>query len=327
MKSIDVLVLGGTGFIGSNLVTSLLKSGYTVHVLTRSAGLVNSNLGSLYYHVADLASSEDCLKTLFEKCKVVFNCAGEINKRNLMWDLHCKIFPRLYLEYINARKRCGSSGHWVQLSSVGAYGPAVPANSMRIVTEDVPTLPFGDYEVSKTVADNILISTAHSNHDYLTYSILRPSNVCGPNMPNNSLRAWASAVKKKTFFFVGPKDAVSTYVHVDDVVDALIECAVNPAAINQIFNISNDCLQSDLVCAMAKTFNVSSPRCRMPECIARLASRLFSGFRSFPLKESRVNALVSRTRYPIGKLYSILGLSPRVDILRNISSIIKSDAL
>lgn len=324
MNRLNILIFGGTGFIGSELVTSLVESGNNVHVITRNVKLKDFNCDNLKYYIGDLRTDIALFKTLFEKCELVFNCAGEIKRQDLMWDLHCNTFRRLYIEYIDARNRCGNMGRWVQLSSVGAYGAPSPANIKRIVTEDTALSPIGAYEVSKTMADQVLIDLGKNNQCVLTYCILRPSNVCGTSMPNNALRAWAASIRKKQFFFIGPKDAVSTYVHVSDVVDALMLCAFSSRAANEIFNISNDCLQTDLVLAMSEASKVSCPKFRMPEWLARVASRIFAWFGAFPLKESHVNALVARTRYPADKIYLQLGFKPRVNIPDFIKEIIKT---
>lgn len=63
------------------------------------------------------------------------------------------------------------------------------------------------------------------------------------------------------FFLCGAPGSVSTYVHVDDVVEALLLCAFEERAKNQIFNISNDCTQESLVEAMAGLQGVSPPFC------------------------------------------------------------------
>lgn len=52
-----VLVTGGNGFIGSNLIKRLLKEGYTVHSLDNlSTGLKSNEVEGCHYHYGDIGS-------------------------------------------------------------------------------------------------------------------------------------------------------------------------------------------------------------------------------------------------------------------------------
>ena len=317
-----VVVTGGTGFIGRELVACLLNQGLDVVVPTRRQSSLKKSDSRLQYIECDLLEPEESFEQIFSGCKLVLNCAGEIHEPDRMHDLHVHATKRMLDVFVAQLKASGANGHWVQLSSVGAYGPASPPNAKRIVTECAPPAPCGEYEVSKTLADELLMDFAKKNSESLTYCILRPSNVIGKNMPNSALRDWASLIKKNLFVFIGPKDAISTYVHVADVVDALVACAFNNRAANQIFNISNDCLQIELVRAMAAASHSHNPRYRIPECLARFFARVLGRHSRFPLKESRVDALVARTQYTCEKLHSVLGITPKINIPGAVKEII-----
>lgn len=322
--SAKVCVTGGTGFIGRELVARLLSQGYTVVVPTRAQKNLHQSNGRLQYVEIDLSDVTVDLTACITGCEIVINCAGEIHNTAQMQGLHVHATQRLLDAFVTHLKSHGRKGRWVQLSSVGAYGPARPAHAIRVVTEDTQPAPMGDYEISKTLADELVKRVVEQNSDVLTYSILRPSNVCGPRMPNNALRAWARAIQKGVFFFVGPKDSVSTYVHVKDVADALAICASHQNATNQIFNLSNDCQQIDLVGALAKAVGAHCPRLRAPEWLARGVAKLLNCYQRFPLKESRVDSLVARTSYPCDKLRKHLDFTPQRNIPAAIKDIIKS---
>lgn len=238
-----------------------------------------------------------------------------------MHALHVEATERLIIAAKRSARQSGMPVHWVQLSSVGAYGPVLEkANSERIVTEETASAPVGVYECTKTIADELVMSSVENG--VFSYSILRPSNVYGSGMPNGSLRQWARLIKAHCFFYAGPPGSVSTYVHVDDVVEALLLCAFEERAKNQIFNISNDCTQESLVEAMAGLQGVSPPFLRFPEALARMIAFVFSGIKMFPLTSSRIDSLVARTHYSCNKLNHILGYVPSRDITKEISEVI-----
>lgn len=316
-----VLVTGGSGFIGSRLVRNLSASGYPVRVVSRQSALTQGIQSELVELVKiDLLDKDCSLEGAVAGCSVVFNCAGDLHHEKRMSSLHVDATSRL----INACKRhatiTGQPLHWVQLSSVGAYGPVRGSPSAaRVVTEQTTPAPVGIYETTKTRADELVMAAAEVG--IFTYSILRPSNVFGAGMPNDSMRHWGRLLKKRLFFYIGARGAVSTYIHVDDVVTALMLCGFDDRAKGQLFNISNDCPQEQLVAAMARALNAPAPRLRVPEWVMRLVVGVFSHMRGFPVSVSRIDSLVARTSYPTDKLASMLGYSPRHKVTEKIAEV------
>ncbi|WP_144158572.1 NAD-dependent epimerase/dehydratase family protein [Paraburkholderia sp. BCC1885] len=307
-----VSVTGASGFIGRRLVEQLLSTGYNVTLLTRRdvpselAGRVNVVRG-------DLCRDEDDLLPLLAECDTLFHCAGELYSPDAMEALHVGGTRRLLeaAEIIAARR--GKPLHWVNLSSVGAYGPPPERpNQIRVVTEDYPLCPVGPYEVTKTRSDELVM--AGGSRSAITYTIVRPTNVFGESMTNASLRGLLSMIRKRLFFYVGASDAVANYVHVDDVVAGLIACGSQPAARNRVFNLSNDCTLLELVSGAAQELGVPAPRLRVPEMAARAISALGGVAPGFPLTQERINALVGRTTYSSQQIRQELGVRPSISV-------------
>jgi nucleoside-diphosphate-sugar epimerase len=306
-------------------VRALSAAGYSVRVVSRKSELQQEMWGEPVELVqVDLLDQSCRLEEAVAGCSVVFNCVGELHHESRMECLHVDATDRL----IKACKRwaavTGQPMHWVQLSSVGAYGPIRGSKSgERIVTERTTPAPVGTYEITKTWADGLVAAAAEPS--IFSYSILRPSNVFGAGMPNDSLRHWGRLIKKRLFFYIGARGAVSTYVHVDDVAAALILCGFDDRAKGHIFNISNDCLQEQLVAAMARALNAPAPWLRVPEWVMRLVVGVFSQARRFPVSASRIDSLVARTSYPTDKLASILEYSPQNKVSEKIAEVFLND--
>lgn len=306
-------VLGARGFVGRSLVAALAAQGVPVRELSRQRPSAHPDATTMQQVQGDLLDPGFDPTPLLDDCTVVFNCVGELRDESLMHALHVEATAHLLEHCLRRARQTGQPVHWVQLSSVGAYGPPQgPASTPRCVTEISPLEPRGAYEITKARADELIVQAAQTGD--ITYSILRPSIIFGPNMPNSSLRQLISVIKAGRFAYIGSTDAISTYVHIDDVVTALLQCACNSAARNQVFNISNDTLQTDFVEAVTAYYSTSPPKLRLPESVARLASHLFSWKRGFPLTQSRIDALVARTAYPIAKLQQELGTTPEKSI-------------
>jgi nucleoside-diphosphate-sugar epimerase len=294
-------ITGGTGFIGQKLVKQLVDDGHEVRVLSRKNTI---NTGGELYRGNLLTLN--VLQSFVANVDVLFNCAGEIRDVTVMRSIHVDGTINLLDAVIKEAHRTGKRIHWVQLSSVGAYGPpsCVP-NLERIITETSPNSPVGEYESTKTDADKLIVEACACNS--ISYSILRPSNVIGECMPNQSLRSLIRMVRRGLYFYVGRPGAIANYVHVTDVVSALLKCAFVPAAKGEIYNLSSDCLLEDIVQQISKTLGVRQPWLRVQERSIRIMVDLVGKRIPIPLTHSRIDALVMRTHYPADKIISELG--------------------
>jgi nucleoside-diphosphate-sugar epimerase len=308
---LKICVTGASGFIGKELVAQLTAQGHTINLLTR-AGKVST--GHEKYFAANLLDENASLDAFLDDASVIYHCAGEIKDTALMHGLHVDGTKRL-LAAVRARINATKQGvHWVQLSSVGAYGPpAGAANELRVVTEETQCKPVGEYEITKTKADELVVEFAKTE-PLFTYTILRPSNVVASSMPNQSLRSLVGMVQRRLFFYIGSRTAVATYVHLDDVVAALLLCGTDTRAKGQVFNLSNDCALSDMVGMIAKTSGIKPPNVCVPEWPLRLFVKLTSPLVRTPLTQDRIDALVRHTYYPANKLRDVLGFVPKHDI-------------
>ena len=306
-----ICVTGAGGFIGKALVGQLTAQGHIINLLTRveKSSTVDKN-----YFVANLLDENACLDAFLGDASVIYHCAGEIKNVSLMHGLHVDGTRRL-LAAVRAKIKATKQGiHWVQLSSVGAYGPpAGAANEWRVVTEETPCKPVGEYEVTKTMADELVKEFAKTE-PLFTYTILRPSNVIASSMPNQSLRSLVGMIKRRLFFYIGSRTAVATYVHLEDVVAALLLCGTDTRAHGQVFNLSNDCALSDMVSKIAKSSGISPPKICVPELPLRLFVKLISMVVRTPLTQDRIDALVRHTYYSTNKLRDVLGFVPKRDI-------------
>lgn len=310
-EQLKICVTGASGFIGKSLVAQLTALGHSVNLLTRVA---KTSKDQKEYFVANLLDENASLDSFLVDASIIYHCAGEIKNSLLMHDLHVNGTKRLLA---SVRAIIGATKqriHWVQLSSVGAYGPPEGvANKLRVVNEETPCKPVGEYEVTKTMADDLVIEFAETE-PLFTYTILRPSNVIASVMPNQSLRSLVGMVKRRLFFYIGTRTAVANYVHLDDVVDALVICGTDIRGRGHVFNLSNDCALSDMVDVIAKSSGIKPPSVCVPELPLRLLLKLISLMFRTPLTQERIDALVRHTYYPTNKLRDVLRFVPKRDI-------------
>jgi len=306
-----VFVTGGTGFIGKRLITSLINNNYDVTMLSRRDDCITPD--GVKVVKGDLISQSNSIKQYIRDCDVVCHCAGEIQNKAMMSSLHIDGTKRLLDAVLLEAESNNRKIHWIQLSSVGVYGPpAGSAKCNRIITENSALNPIGEYEKTKSQSDELVIKAAGTG--FITYSIVRPSNVFSVDMSNHSLRSLAKLIDKRLFFFIGKPGAIATYIHVEDLVKLLLCCAVDERAKNEVFNISNDCLLEELVDGISESLNRKKIKIRIPEIIVRVLVTVAEIVFKLPLTKERINALVLRTKYPYTKLENRLDFVPMFSV-------------
>ena len=283
-----IAITGGSGFIGSLLVDKHLKQGDQVRLLSRNILLERKNV---QYFLGDLSSSSVDLSDFVDSVDILYHCAGEVNNESLMQELHVNGTQRL----VDAAQ--GKIGRWVQLSSVGAYG----ARRTGMITESSKEQPFGIYERTKTEADKII---KNSN---IPYVILRPSNVFGVDMINQSIFQLISMISKGLFFYLGKKGVLVNYVAVEDVVEALHLCGNHDNALGEIYNISQTTVIEEMVLSFSIGLGVQGKFLRLPEFPIRALVKIFAIFPKFPLTTTRIDALTNRCTYKSNKIMEELG--------------------
>jgi len=287
-------ITGATGFIGKELVNRHLAQGDQIRVLTRQSLLKTWQSNSVQCFQGDL-SSNDSLLEFVDGLDVLYNCAGEVRDESKMEALHIKGVHRL------AEASIGRIRHWVQLSSVGVYGSV----SEGLISEDSSINPVGLYEITKAKSDQIVIDV--SSKGGFSHSILRPSNVYGARMPNQSLFNMISLIDKRLFLYIGKIGASANYIHVDNVVEGLMICGYHPLAKGRIYNLSDYRTLENFVDLISIALNCSSPLFRLPYSVAYVVANTLGKLPSFPLTQSRLDALVNRSIYPITLIQNELG--------------------
>jgi len=278
-----VAITGGRGFIGSCLVEKHLKENDEVRILSRE-NKFRKNKAKVF--IGDLAKNNSNFSNFLDGADVLYHCAGEYNNESMMRKLHVDGTQAL----VNASK--GRIGRWLQLSSVGVYGP----HSRGVITENSIVNPYGLYEETKAESEEIVINSG------VPFVILRPSNVIGEFMRNQSIFHLINMIKKGYFVYLGKKSSLANYVHVSDVASALMCCAKSNQSLGKVYNISQTISVEEMVNAIMVGLEIDRKIPRIPELPVRILVKLFEKFPGFPLTLSRVDALTTKNQYDSKKI-------------------------
>ena len=224
------LVTGGAGFIGSHLVDALVARGDSVAVIddmsSGKSGYLNpaAELYEMDIRDDDAANIIDSVRP-----DVVFHVAAQISvsvsAREPKFDAETNILGSLNI--LDAMNAVGAP-KMVFVSTGGAmYGEPeiLPA------PETLPAHPAAPYGASKLAVENYL--SVYKGLRGIDYSIIRPANVYGPRQDPHGeagvvaifTRAMLAGQPVRIF---GDGTDERDYVHVEDVVDALIRAADCP---------------------------------------------------------------------------------------------------
>ena len=289
-----IALTGASGFVGKVLLAQLLSAGWKVRVLTREPKKWIAS-ESLDVFAGDLVDTLDWSGFL-TGVDVLIHAAGEISRSNLMMEVNVQGPQRL----LNAAVTSGIR-RWVQISSVGAYGTDI----VGCVDEASPERPIGCYEKTKTIFDNILRDMSRQSH--LQVCIVRPSNVYGAGMVNQSLFQMMYMVRRGWFAYIGPAGASANYVHVNDVVNAVMLCTVSPLATNKTYIVSAWATIESLIESIANQVGVSPPSYRLNLKVIMSFAYLLQWIPRWPLTVSRVRALSGRAWYSTKLIEQDLG--------------------
>lgn len=215
MRLLSIVVLGGTGFLGTRLVARLIKDGHQVTVLTRDR--------ELHKHLLVLPglTLENCdvyqeaqLSERFRGKDVVVNLIGILNERGFGGAGFRRAHIEMTRHALKAARSAGV-GRLLQVSALKA-SPDAPSYYLR----------------SKGDAEKLI----REQHTALDWIILKPSVIFGPG--DAFLNRFAGLLAAIPFVFplARPNSRLQP-VWVDDVVDALLRCLHGGAASRQTFEL------------------------------------------------------------------------------------------
>jgi len=228
-----VLVTGAAGFLGQRLAKRLVSAGYQVRALVRKQSKVSA-LMKLRVEIAfgDLADQSTVVSAVKGVDVVVHAGAGTSGTAK---DSETATIQGTR-NVLDACRLC-CINKLVYISSCNVYEVAGYTEN-QVVTEDAQLERFplrrGYYSASKLQAET-LVTEAMNRHGY-PIVVLRPGTLYGPGCEVYTGMMGASFARR-IFIVFGDGKSVLPLVHVENVVDSIVECMINNAADNQVFNV------------------------------------------------------------------------------------------
>jgi len=310
----NVLVTGGTGFLGSALVRALVVRGDRVHVLVRPSSDRSRLAGLDVETVVGDVTAPETLPRAVEGVEVVYHLAGKLGQ----FGVPEKAYQRLHVEgTCNVLRACAEQPpkRFVYCSSPGMLGAIAPGEPLR--AEDAPHRPVSIYERSKSAAERAALPLAAELGIPLV--IARPEFIYGPG--DRHVVGLFRAIQSGRFFYMGTGTCLCHPSYVDDVVAGLIACGGGRARPGEVYHICGPrpVTIRELAEAIARALDVRPPRLHLPVPLVRAgawAAELVARVARIepPLSLESVRFFTESRAFSIDKARCELGWSPQVDL-------------
>jgi nucleoside-diphosphate-sugar epimerase len=308
-----ILVTGATGFLGSALVTELVRQKQVVRVLARDEQKARAQFGEAVTIILGEITDIEQVECAVDGTTVIYHLVGRLYHPSVPAELYYHTHVEGTRILLNACKGQKQLRRIVHCSTTGVHG----VTGRTPAAEDAPFAPTNPYEATKLQGE--LLALNAYREDGLPVSVARPGLVYGPG--DLHLLGFFSSIKKGLFRVIDGGRALLHPIYIDDMTAAFLLCAERTEAIGNSYNIAGvqPVTIRELAMAIAHSLHKELPGGSLPLWLANLASDVFSlipGMKGeyAPLTRSRVQFLTRSRVYDISKARAELGFAPRIEL-------------
>ena len=240
----NILITGGSGFLGSKLAEKFLLKGHNVTVIDIHKSKYEFRkkiLKKTKFFKANITSLDSLKKVKVKSNSVLLHCAGQasaaLSFKNPQDDLKKNILGMMNI---------------IKFADIKKIKKIIFASTFNVYQENrsTPKLQEISYcepksllSVSKLAAENYL--KIYASHLKIKWNILRMFNVYGPGQdPNNPnlgmISIFLNMAKNNPIINVkGSLKRFRDFIYIDDVVDAWYKTAIDQKNFNKIYNLGS----------------------------------------------------------------------------------------
>lgn len=238
----NILILGGAGFLGNNLVRRCLKEGHKITVvdsldyrLKSKKENLNEVIDAIEFIQGDICD-KNLMKRVIKNKEVIFNCAAQtshtLSFKDPYFDIQVNCIGNIIL--LESIRRYNKDALVIYPSSSTVIGRA----RSRIITEDHIERPLDIYSADKGVAEKYYY--IYHNVYGLNTIILRFANLYGPygkGYPDFGFINYfiSLAFKDEEITIYGDGSQLRNVMYVEDAVEILYRSIFHKELIGNIY--------------------------------------------------------------------------------------------
>jgi len=233
----NVLIIGGSSFIGKNLINAFNNPKFKLHILQRNNN--NNVIPDNNYYYLNYFNVKNIIKII------------ENNNINCVIDLISTIIPSSSIEEYDYEIRNNYSSklsllkfyadHNIKYVYISSGGTIYGNNNETFQTENSKLAPINYYGLSKLIFEET-IHFYNKNYN-LKYLIIRPSNPYGIYQNINKTQGFVTVainniLQNNKIEIWGDGTIIRDYIYISDLANAIVEL-LNIDVDNNIFNIGS----------------------------------------------------------------------------------------
>jgi len=322
-KKTKIFILGATGFIGSALIKRLVALGFTniwaqYRNENKRAELYRGINTSAITFLRGEVSQIDMLQSGVKDADIVVNAMGMPTDWGILRDfrqINVEV-PQTLVRLLAERE---APKHFIHISSASIYG-----FSNDVKTEASPLIKVDRfYTASKLVFHNWLRGLQNEPTPNPNITILSPSIVWGVG-DQTFLPTFRDRLQTGQMLYWGTHKPLD-FVHIDDLVDAILLCLFNERAHQReyIINGPDPFPLRNYIEKIAEYSELPPPKLRLPLSVALTVAWIMEAWvtlinlflpRSRPLlTQFQVNLLAEPLNLSIERAHDELGYQPKID--------------
>lgn len=261
-----ILVTGGTGYVGRNIVAALRVTGREVRLLNRSIDSELERAGAVTVCGSILEPAD--LRAALSGCEAVFHCAGRVDRSRA----HAAAMRRLHVQGTQAVVEFAARARVRRVVYVSTSGAVCCTRNPEVLDENAPYSSLSErwpYFESKIEAERVAFAAAREKGVDLI--CLNPSLILGPGDVRDSSTGDVLKVLQRRLPGI-PSGGLS-FVDVRDVASVAVAALERGRPGDRyLLGAANWTLQR-FFGRIGELAGVPVPRLRIPDGPARLAAR------------------------------------------------------
>ena len=230
MNSRNILVTGGTGFIGYHILKKLRKYNFNLFSISTKKPTKRRKLKYVKYILCDISKKKELKKKLKYKFNFVINLSGYVDHANKR-----KTFDSHYIGCKNLIQVINKDDlkKFIQIGSGLEYG-----NNISLHKENFKCKPQSVYSKSKYLSSKYILRL--NKFKNFKGIILRVYQVYGPAQDNNRLipQVIRSSLKNKNFN-CSEGNQLRDFLYIEDFVQLIIKIIFNKKSNFGVFNVGS----------------------------------------------------------------------------------------